>query len=69
MARGRNIHQGWRQMDVSLPCRQWAGTHGGSVARNILAAISCAEESAAASISRVVGKFLQHYDKRSARNL
>jgi hypothetical protein len=35
----------------------------GSVAKNILAAISCAEESVAASISYVGGKFLQHYIK------
>jgi hypothetical protein len=33
----------------------------GGVAKNILAAISCVKESAAASISYVVGKFLQHY--------
>ena len=32
----------------------------GSVAKNILAAFSCAEEPAAASISCVAGKFLQH---------
>jgi GNAT superfamily N-acetyltransferase len=35
------------------------------VAKNILAAISCTGNSAAASISRVVGNLLQHYRVRS----
>jgi hypothetical protein len=33
----------------------------GSVAKDILAAISCAQSSDAASLSCVAGKFLQHY--------
>lgn len=33
----------------------------GSVAKNILATISCVEEDVTASIFCVVGKFLQHY--------